>query len=138
MNERYFQTALSNVLVKLFSVLFLVLGTMELWLLYISYGFFWLFALYWLVIAVSGYLAIRTFLQVRQFKTNIENEETELPELKIQVEDSLKACLYYRNGASFSKIAEDFHLSQAEQARRYVVKGLDILLKEHQQRMEKP
>jgi hypothetical protein len=44
---------------------------------------------------------------------------------------ALNACVAYHNGQSFTDISRLFKLKHPEQARRLLVKGLDILLKEH-------
>lgn len=69
------------------------------------------------------------------FDQNISNlkQNVELNKpLEMEVEDlSLKACLYYRNGCSFMQICYKLGLGREPQsAKRLVIKGLDILLKE--------
>lgn len=64
--------------------------------------------------------------------------ENQLEPLNIEVEDvALKACLYYRNGASYEDIKRNLSLSHPEQAKRLLIRGLDFLLKNYNEHNEK-
>jgi hypothetical protein len=67
---------------------------------------------------------------------NASNNEERLPNIVLSEADSeskaMRAVTCYRNGASMSKIMTDFELPHVNSARRLIIQGLDILLKEHQ------
>lgn len=80
-----------------------------------------------------GY-AIKYFSDFKTFTGRIylliPEEKKPLEPLNMEIEDlPLKVCLQYRNGASFTEIEKDLELSHPFQAKRELVKGLDILLK---------
>lgn len=55
-----------------------------------------------------------------------------LEPLSMELEDlPLKVYLRYRNGATLEVIRQDVGLNTAYQVRRELVKGIDILLREH-------
>jgi len=49
----------------------------------------------------------------------------------------LKVCLYYHNGATLNQIAENMGIKEAQQVKRSLIKGLDILLREHNEKVKK-
>ena len=98
---------------------------------------------YWSSTGVFGVALILTFQMVKDFEhfqdiydQNISNskQNVELNKpLNVEAEDlPLKACLLYRNGYSFVQITHKLQLGdEAQTAKRLVVRGLDLLLKEH-------
>jgi len=56
--------------------------------------------------------------------------------LEIPADKALAVCTYYHNGATFNQIAESIGLKEAQQVKRLLVKGLEILLKEHNERVK--
>jgi len=98
---------------------------------------------YWGSTGVFGVALILTFQMVNDFEhfqdiydQNISNSKLNVElnkPLDAEAEDlPLKACLLYRNGYSFVQITHKLQLgSEAQTAKRLVVRGLDLLLKEH-------
>jgi len=97
---------------------------------------------YWASTGVFGVALILTFQMVKDFEHFHDIYDQNVAEVKltsklnepldVKVEDlPLKACLLYRNGHSFLYVSKALGLSHADLARRLVIKGLDILLKEH-------
>lgn len=114
-----------------------------------------IFILLWIssqnLIFYYGYIAsfgfsviygIRYYLEFQNFRDNLylflpNHEEKQLEPLSVNVEDlPLKVCLYYRNGATLESMKKDFGLSHANQVKRELVKGLDILLREHNEKVK--
>jgi len=97
---------------------------------------------YWSSTGVFGIALVITFQMVKDFEhfqdiydQNISNskQNVELNKpLNVEAEDlPLKACLLYRNGYSFVQITHKLQLGREPQtAKRLVVRGLDLLLKE--------
>jgi len=73
--------------------------------------------------------------QYRDFKETLHlflPAEKPIEPLNIELEDlPLKVCLDYRNGASYEVIAQNLGIDTSYQVKRELVKGLDILLREH-------
>jgi len=91
---------------------------------------------------------IKYYLQFRDFRETLSqgllfpsNKESpsDLEPLETDgLEDvSLKVCLFYRNEASLNDIAKDFGFSHPTQAKRELIKGLDILLKSYEKHEKK-
>ena len=97
---------------------------------------------YWSSTGVFGVALILTFQMVKDFEhfqsmydENISNSKQNAAlnkSLDVEAEDlPLKACLLYRNGYSFQQIVNKLQLGdEAQTAKRLVVRGLDLLLKE--------
>jgi len=97
-----------------------------------------------IIFAVS--YGVNCYSEYRHLKENINlfipNQNNTQPHeplnkpLEMEVEDlPLKACLYYRNGYSFKQICGKMRLGREPQtAKRLVIKGLHILLNEHNQK----
>jgi hypothetical protein len=101
------------------------------------------------VLVLSCLFGARYFLQVKHFKEDMHLyipgsgiEQTREPlintsEPKEPRDRALKAVFYYRAGVPFKDIAERLGLPiHATAGKREVLKGLDILLKEHEIRKE--
>ena len=99
---------------------------------------------YWGSTGVFGVALFITVQMVTDFEhfqdiydQNISNSKQNVAlnkPLNVEAEDlPLKACLLYRNGYSFMQITHKLHLdnNESETAKRLVVRGLDLLLKEH-------
>jgi hypothetical protein len=73
--------------------------------------------------------------QFRNFKETLHlflPPEKPFEPLSMELEDlPLKVCLDYRNGASYEVIAQNLGIDTSYQVKRELVKGLDILLREH-------
>ena len=121
------------------AVVFMFMISMELALFYMmSDNIF----CYWSSTGVFGIALVITFQMVKDFEhfqdiydQNISNskQNVELNKpLNVEAEDlPLKACLLYRNGYSFVQITHKLQLGREPQtAKRLVVRGLDLLLKE--------
>jgi hypothetical protein len=94
------------------------------------------------VLSFSFFYAFRYAQSFKHFKETVSqgllfpnsNSEKPIEPLNMEVEDlPLKCALYYRNGASFEKIARNCNLPHQELAKRKVVEGLDLLLKFYQE-----
>ena len=79
--------------------------------------------------------AFRYSRQFRDFKDTLHlllPSEKPIEPLSMELEDlPLKVCLDYRNGASYEAIAQNMGIDTSYQVKRELVKGLDILLREH-------
>jgi hypothetical protein len=91
------------------------------------------------VLLFSFIYALNYSRQFRDFKENLyllfpsENPKPIEP-LNMEVEDlPLKVCLSYRNHASYEHIGKVLGI-HPEQAKRELIKGLDILLREYNER----
>jgi len=78
------------------------------------------------------------FLRIRNFKENIglyiPKAESSIEFLEIPDDKALAVCTYYHNGASLEQIKHDMGFNHANQVKRHLLKGLDILLREHKER----
>lgn len=76
--------------------------------------------------------------QYRDFKETLHlflPPEKPFEPLSMELEDlPLKVCLDYRNGASYEVIAQNLGIDTSYQVKRELVKGLDILLREHNEK----
>jgi hypothetical protein len=88
-------------------------------------------------LAFSFVYALNYSRQFKDFKENLylfipPGENNKVEPLNIEVNDiALKVCLYYRNGATQEQIKRNLGLNHPTQVKRELVKGLTILLKEH-------
>ncbi len=103
--------------------------------LFIAYALIHVLLLYYLSV---GFLALITYLGfslwidyhiVRDMNWQSSIEKLELSTLS--EEETLKICEFWVNGATYSKIAEDFHLANDTSVSREIKKGIRQLLKEH-------
>jgi hypothetical protein len=136
MSERFFER-FTEMLFGVIMIILLFLGTITVFLVYISTqnSIF-----YYFYVGTLFFSFAYTFNYSRQFKHFKETlylfipSEKPIELLEMEVEDlPLKCALYYRNGASFEKIARSYGLPERESAKRKVVEGLDILLKFYQE-----
>lgn len=76
--------------------------------------------------------------QCRDFKETLHlflPSEKPFEPLSMELEDlPLKVCLDYRNGASYEVIAQNMGIDTSYQVKRELVKGLDLLLREHNEK----
>jgi len=93
---------------------------------------------YYGYIGALGFSFIYVLYYAQQFRDFKETLHLFLPSekpfepLSMELEDlPLKICLRYRNGATLEVIRQDVGLNTAYQVRRELVKGIDILLREH-------
>lgn len=100
---------------------------------------------YCVVLVVAGVYGVKCFREFRDFKDSIyllipkQGRDRITDPLNMEVEDlPLKVCLQYRNGASFKDIEKNLGLSHPMQAKRELVKGLDILLKSYEENYHEP
>lgn len=129
-------------------LLFMFVAAAEFLFFYSSTGNILFYYSYLLILGVSCLYGFRYYLSFRGFKEtlaqglyfpNSNNEKALNPvskPLNMEVEDlPLKACLLYRNFHSFDYVSKALKLGHGEQARRELIKGLDILLKEHKEKV---
>ena len=123
-------------LVKLFFAFFVFSVSMVLTVLSFLFGSVWYyFACGTLWTAASVYI-LKIALSLKWIRDNIQlgedNGKTESSDLGD--EDSvLQACLFYRNGASFTEIQKALNLPHPETARRLLRKGIGILLQNYKE-----
>ncbi len=129
-------------------LLMLAFVTVELILFYFSMQNIIFYYAYLGMLLSDFFYFIKYYLWFRDFRETLsqgllfpsKNEEiSNLESLEIKgLEDTpLKACLSYRNGATFDEITEFLGLSHPTQAKRELIKGLDILLKFHEKHRKK-
>ena len=70
--------------------------------------------------------------QFRSFNWGLEESQDTLS-FKFDSNLALKACIRYRNRATYSMIRDELGLTQNTQVRRLIQEGLTILLKEHEE-----
>ena len=100
---------------------------------------------YYASMGVFGITIIYTFQMIKDFQHFQNIFDQNISNLKQNVELNtplameaeglpLKACLLYRNSHSFTYVSKALGLNHSELARRQVIKGLDALLKEHNEK----
>lgn len=93
-------------------------------------------------LASSFVYALQYSRQFRDFKETLhllipENNHKPIEPLSMETDElPLKVCLYYHNGATLNQIAENMGSKEAQQVKRSLIKGLDILLKEHNEKVK--
>ena len=136
MSERFFEK-FTELLFG--AIMILLLFTSSIMVL-LAYSFTQNMIFYYIYVGVllfSFAYALNYSRQFKHFKETLnlfipsENDKPIEP-LNIDVEDrALKVCLWYRNGATQEQIKQNLGLNHPNQVKRELIKGLDILLKEH-------
>jgi len=134
-----FLNKILHFLIHFLAVIFMFMIATELSLFYVmSDNIF----CYWGSTGIFGIALFITVQMVKDFEhfqdiydQNISNSKLDVTlnkPLNVEAEDlPLKACLLYRNGYSFQQIVNKLQLGdEAQTAKRLVVRGLDLLLKE--------
>jgi hypothetical protein len=122
----------------------LISATTEFLIVYLSTGNMIFYYCYLATLFFALFYGLRLYRKYVDFRQNLylflpNSSEKQLEPLEMNLEDQdipLKVCLYYRNGATFEEIKQNLNLSHPTQARRELIKGLDILLKEHGEKHE--
>lgn len=147
MSEQFYERFMA-LFFNFFIVLILVLVTTESILLFIITQNIIFYYAYLGMLMFDFFYFIKYYLQFRDFRETLSqgllfpsNKESpsDLEPLETDgLEDvSLKVCLFYRNEASLNDIAKDFGFSHPTQAKRELIKGLDILLKSYEKHEKK-
>ena len=101
---------------------------------------------YLALLAFSAYFGVKCYREYNFFRESLEQgllipSNIELaaksyePEiLDIPEDTALAVCVYYHNGATLMEIAANMGLDHGTTVRRFLQKGLGILLKEHRQK----
>lgn len=147
MSEQFYERFV-GLFFNLILLLILVLATIEVILFYIFSQNMVFYLIYLEILIFSVFYGVKCFLQLRDFREALSqgllilsnNEKSsKLPLLEIEdFEDiPLRACLCYRNGANFEQVAEVLGLKHIQQAKRELIKGLDILLRSYEKHERK-
>lgn len=124
----FFQVALVIVLFLADSsvlVYWIYSGMMIVWVL-------WIFLFY-----LACLVAVYFYRDYRSFQKNLnlmlpQNDDL-LPHIEaVSDDEALKALIQYHNGGTYQDISQDFNCD-INKAKRLVIKGIDILLKEHKE-----
>jgi hypothetical protein len=103
---------------------------------------------YLVLLFVSAFYGIKTYRDYRGFRETLSQglfcsdvdrvvDSFELePISEIPEDKALATCVYYHNGSSLNDIQRSMGFKHPQQARRHLLKGLDILLKEHNQKVK--
>ncbi len=144
MSEQFYERFLS-LFFGFVVLLTLIVVTIELFFFYFSTQNLVFYYAYLMTLVFCLVYFARYFLQFRDFQNRLgllipanERSPSDLEPLKVnELEDvSLRACLCYRNGASFSDIERDFALGHPTQAKRELIKGLGFLLRFYEEHKE--
>ena len=127
--------------VQFLMVIFLFMITVEFAIFYImsnNMAFYYASIFVFMIVMVYSFDMVKKFQGFQDmFDQNISNSKysSEMSKpLDMETEElPLKACLYYRNSHSFVYVAKALGLGHPELARRQVIKGLDILLKNYEE-----
>ena len=123
-------------------LIFLFMITVEFAIFYImsnNMAFYYASIFVFMIVMVYSFDMINKFQSFQDmFDQNISNSKLNLElrqplEMEGLEERAVKACLYYRNSHSFVYVAKALGLGHPELARRQVIKGLDILLKNYEE-----
>ena len=143
MSEAYFERFTELVLGALMTVLLFVSTITVLSAYILTQNMFFYYA-YIGAVGFSFYYVLQYARQFRGFKETVAqgllfpkaNNEANYEPLNLEVEDlPLKVCLLYRNGYGFQSIKEQLGLSHSEEAKRLLIKGLDVLLQNYEERI---
>lgn len=137
MSLRFYEKFLSLAFGFIF-LLILVMASGELLIYYLSTWsifFYYIFLANLFLASIYGikyYLDYQNFRKELGFYLPVEEKEEKL---EYSNEDlpvvSLQACRDYRNGASYNEIKDSYGLDHPNKARRLVLTGIGVLLKEH-------
>lgn len=106
-------------------------------ILYYAYLGMLLFDFFYFIKYYLGFRIFReTLSQGLLFPSKNNPSEFDILELEDLENIPLKVCLFYRNGSSLKDIAKDFGFNHPTKAKRQLVKGLDILLKNYEKEVK--
>lgn len=143
MSEQFYNKVLG--LFFRFSLLLLLLvADMEVLFWYIVARSLLLYTFWLGLLMVSVLYGLRLYGNFDEFRINLglfmqnnERGDEKIEPLNMEFNDkAVQVCLYYRNGASLTQIKENMGFDHAEQVRRHLLKGLDILLKNYENKQE--
>lgn len=132
-----------SLFVALIVLLFIFLVAVGFLFLHVFTGNIISFFGYAILLCIAGICSLKYYLRVNDFKTRLylyipnEPKNTDRNDNPLELEGledvSLKACLLYRNCHSLTDVSEASGLKYSEQAKRELIKGLDILLKSYEE-----
>lgn len=143
MSQQLFYHKLLSMLLS-FAVLALsILATSVIIVAYLFTGVYVVYLTYLGALIFVAECGVKFYLQFRYLQNNLEyfvpEPKTEGSLEPLDISDTVRpvqACIYYHNGASFPVIQRNLGMKHPNQARREVIKGLDILLKSYKEKQE--
>ena len=98
---------------------------------------------YMFLLGLSAIFGAKYILEYRRFRETLEQglfcpsdvdrlvNSSDVEPLAIPDDKALAVCTYYHNGSTLTQIERNMGFTHPEQVKRHLLKGLDILLKEH-------
>lgn len=143
--SQQFYSKLSNILFGFVVLLGLLIVNCEFLILYLltpeisAYYYSYMFLL-----GLSAIFGAKYILEYRRFRETLQQglfcpsdvdrlvNSSDVEPLNIPEDKALAVCAYYHNGSTLLQIQRNMGFTHPEQVKRHLLKGLDILLKEHQ------
>ena len=148
--SQQFYSNLSKILFGFVVELFLLIANSEFLILHLLnpeisayyYGYVFLLGL-------SAIFGLKYILEYRRFRETLQQglfcpsdvdrlvNSSDVEPLDIPDDKALAVCTYYHNGSTMLQIQRNMGFTHPEQVKRHLLKGLDILLKEHVEKEQK-
>ena len=142
--SQQFYSKLSNILFKFMVLICILIANSELLILYLlnpaSQAYYFG---YMVLLGLSAIFGFKYILEYRQFRETLAQglfcpsdvdrlvNSSDFGPLDIPDDKALAVCTYYHNGSTLTQIERNMGFTHPEQVKRHLLKGLDILLKEH-------
>lgn len=137
MSQQLFYHKLLGMLLS-FAVLALsILATSAVLVIYLFTNIYVFYLIYLGSLIFVAEYGVKFYLQFRYLQNNLEYFVPEPKTEPLVIDNptrSIQVCIFYRNGASFPEIDHNMGFKHPQQAKRELVKGLDILLRSYKEK----